>query len=151
MNKNTLKTADILEAIGPNLKRYNNLSWLEQFAMYIGKAQLLEMGLKNLLANKFAVESDSMEKWTMGRILSELKKRGCRDDFLEFLKIVVDDRNHIAHEYLANNALVCSILKVESAHLTQKALINPVVHLEQTIFLFDWTNEYGEWKSKNSK
>ena len=121
------------------------MSWLEQFAMYMGKAQILELGLKNLLSDEFDVEFDVMQRWTLGRIIKELRERGCRKDFLAFLDIVKNDRNYIAHEYLANNAMVFNLLKVNECHLTQKELVNPVIHLEQAIFIFDWTNKYGEW------
>lgn len=49
------------------LAQYKDRSVLEQYAIFMGKAQILEFGLKGLLARKFNVPLEDMELWTLGR------------------------------------------------------------------------------------
>jgi hypothetical protein len=101
----SLSGEEIKELVLEKLKTYEDLSVLEQYAMFMGKAQILEFGLKGLLTRKYGIPSESMEKWTLGRVKNELKQKGLRPDFIAFLDSVVDHRNYIAHEFLVNNAI----------------------------------------------
>jgi hypothetical protein len=44
---------EIQREVFKRLKKYNKLSFLEQFAMFIGSAQILELSLKQLLARRY--------------------------------------------------------------------------------------------------
>jgi len=93
------------------LEKYKKLNSFEEFAMYMGVAQPLELSLKNLLSEKYNYDLDKMEKWTLGRTARELEKSGVRPDFITLLKGVVESRNYIAHELLANEIAYRSFFK----------------------------------------
>ena len=79
---------------------------LEQFAMFMGKAQILELGLKQLLARRYECDIDQMERWTLGRTTRELNERGLRRDFIALLENLVELRNFVAHELLVGDVLI---------------------------------------------
>jgi hypothetical protein len=93
---------EIKSAVMEKLEGYKDLSFFEQYAMFMGKAQILELGLKGLLARKYAIPFESMGRWTLGRVKNELSQKGLRQDFIAYLSSVVDYRNFIAHELLVN-------------------------------------------------
>ena len=126
------------------LEGYKNLTFLEQYAMFMGKAQILEVGLKGLLARKYEVPFESMEKWTLGRVKNELSQRGLRQDFIAYLSSVVDYRNYIAHELLVNNAITKSIANFSDRKLYGD-FFRGVYELEQIIVLYDWSEKHDAW------
>ena len=99
MNTPELTKEEIREGTNKRLKKYENLSFFEQYAMFMGVAQILEFGLKKLLESKFDYNLEEMETWSLGKTRVELQKNGLREDFLTLLKSVVDYRNYIAHEW----------------------------------------------------
>lgn len=113
--------------------------------MFMGKAQILEFGLKALLTRTYGVESEQMEKWTLGKVKNELEKNGLRADFVALLHSLVQHRNYIAHELLANNALLSSILEL-SPVMHGRDLWKATYELEQLIILHDWCVEHDAWE-----
>ncbi|PKO95508.1 MAG: hypothetical protein CVU12_09775 [Bacteroidetes bacterium HGW-Bacteroidetes-7] len=117
--------------------------------MYMGMAQILEFGLKKLCEEKFGGNLDEMERWTLGKTRVELEKKGLRTDFVNLLMGVVDSRNHIAHEILANEAIMNGMLRKLNVNVAfykyQRILWKAIIELEQICFLFDWTNEHNGW------
>ena len=55
-SKPILNADDIREGTLRGAKKYNDLNFLEKFAMYLGISQILEIGLKNLLEDKFGYD-----------------------------------------------------------------------------------------------
>lgn len=96
----SLTAEDIKNAVNEKLESYKDLNFLEQYAMYLGNAQILEFLLKGLLARKYLIPYESMEKWTLGKVKNELSRNGLRQDFIVYLGRVVDHRNYIAHDLL---------------------------------------------------
>jgi hypothetical protein len=137
---------DIRPEFEKRLACYKDLSFAEQFAMFMGKAQLLELGLKGVLASKFGYDFDKMERWTLGQVRRELETVGVRPDFLALLKAVVEKRNFIAHEILAAEAMVGAILG-EGNQFTKnhRELSKAVYELEQLILHFDLNQEHDAW------
>jgi hypothetical protein len=144
-NGPSLTGEEIQNLVREKLKTYENLSVLEQYAMFMGKAQILEFGLKGLLTRKYEVPSESMEKWTLGRVKNELEQRGLRPDFIAYLNSVVDYRNYIAHEFLVNNAITQSIADFSERKLFGD-LFRAIFELEQIIILYDWCEEHDGWE-----
>lgn len=134
----------IKNAVHAKLEEYKELSVLEQYAMFMGKAQILEFGLKGLLSRKYAIPSESMERWTLGRTKNELRDRGLRPDFISFLESVVDYRNAMAHEFLLNNAITQSLANFSERKLYED-LFRAIYELEQIIILYDWCEENNGW------
>ena len=126
------------------LAQYKDRSVLEQYAIFMGKAQILEFGLKGLLARKFNVPLEDMELWTLGRTRTELRQRGLRSDFIRFLDSVVDHRNNVAHEFLVNTEIVRSIANFSERKLYGD-LFRALYEIEQVIILHDWCEENNGW------
>lgn len=140
----SLSGEQIQAMVNAKLEAYKELSMLEQYAMFMGKAQILEFGLKGLLTRKYNVPADDMERWTLGRTKNELKDRGLRSDFISFLESVVGYRNNMAHEFLANNAITRSIANFSERKLYGD-LFRAIYELEQIIILYDWCEEHDGW------
>ena len=131
------------------LEKYLSLGFMGKYAMYMGVTQILELGLKRLLNNKFEYDFDKMEKWTLGKTYNELEKNNLRHDFLYLLKNTVDNRNYVAHEILANKLLFHEILgdKIPDNHYDKESrrLDKFIIELEHLVFLFEWTNSNNGW------
>ncbi len=132
--------ADVLA----RLDQYKDRSVLEQYAIFMGKAQILEFGLKGLLARKFNVPHEEMERWTLGKTKNELKDKGLRPDFIVFLESVVDHRNNMAHEFLVNTEITRSIANF-SDHKLYGDLFHALYEIEQIIILHDWCEANDGW------
>ncbi|MBF4222565.1 hypothetical protein PL85_18630 [Vibrio anguillarum] len=143
-DKKALSGAEIRQKVLKKVEEYEDRPVLEQYALFMGKAQLLEFYLKNLLFRLFDVPIERSEKWTLGKTKNELKTQGLRPDFIEFLSRVVDYRNHMAHEFLANDALIQSFAEF-SDHKRFRELYKAIYELEQLIVLYDWCEENQGW------
>jgi hypothetical protein len=141
----TLDPEQIREAVFKRLQKYHDLNEFEQFAMFMGMAQILEAGLKSLLVRRYQYGPDKMDRWTLGRLAAELKRVDLRADYLALLDSVVGYRNYIAHEYLANDATLKAILGGSSGRLERKQLDKGIYELEQIMFLHDWCEEHDSW------
>ena len=141
---------EIQQEVSKRLKKYNRLSFLEQFAMFIGSAQVLELGLKHLLARRYKQDLEQMERWTLGRTANELKKFGLRQDFIFLLESVVQYRNYIAHELLVNDAMLKALVG-KSGRLERRHLEKGIYELEQLMFLHDWIEENSAWDALSGR
>ena len=139
-----LSSDQIRKAVAKRLKKYNKLNLLEHVAMFMGVAQIFELSLKGFVHRKFDVEEATMVHWPLGRIARVLRDRGLRPDFCTLLDNVVRHRNYIAHELLANEAILRS-LAGNSGRLEIRHLEHGTYELEQIIYLYEWTNEHEAW------
>lgn len=135
---------EISKAVNERLKDYDDKSLLEKFALFMGKAQILEMALKGLLERKFEMPISKTEKWTLGQVKNKLKEKGLREDFIVYLESVIEHRNYIAHDYLAYIAITKSIANFSDRKVVGD-LFRATYELEQIILFYDWTEEYGSW------
>ncbi len=140
-----LDAREIQLQVVKRLEKYSALNVLEQFAMFMGMAQLLEAALKNLLVGRYGHEYRAIEKWALGKTTRALKEHGLRGDFIVLLESLVTYRNHIAHELLANDAMLRSILDGDSGRLELRQLEKGIYELEQLIFLHDWCVKHDAW------
>lgn len=134
----------INEMVIAKLTEYESRTPLEQYAIFMGKAQILEFGLKRLLARKFNIPTNETENWTLGKTKNELKSQGVRLDFIKFLESVVEHRNNMAHEFLVNNAIIQSIANYSHRKLYGD-LFRALYEIEQIIILHDWCEENDGW------
>lgn len=141
----TLTGQNIKKLIQVKMKEYEKLSVLEQYAMFMGKAQILEFCLKRLLSRKYNVPSENMEIWTLGRTKKELSNKGLRPDFIAYLESVVSYRNDMAHEFLFNNAITQSMASFSERKLYGN-LFRAIYELEQIIIFYDWCEENNNWE-----
>ncbi len=144
-----LSAEDIKNETIKRIEKYNELSFFEQYAMFMGVVQILELGLKNLLEEKFDYNIEAMEKWTLGKVTRELENSNLRQDFIVLLKSVLEYRNYIAHELIANQALMKGmfrqIIPANYYDKDSRKLHKAIYELEQLSFLFDWVNENNAW------
>ncbi|SIS95313.1 hypothetical protein [Chryseobacterium gambrini] len=144
--ENHLTTEQIHEGMKEGLQKYENLTFLAKYGMFMGVIQILEFGLKKLLQEKFNYDLDEMEKWTLGKTVKELKEKGLRSDFISLLENIVEKRNYIAHEMLSNMALMNSIVEDLNPYpKDERKLDKAIIELENIIFFFDWTNTNNGW------
>lgn len=113
--------------------------------MFMGMAQLLDAALKHLLVDRYGHDYAAIEKWTMGRTTTVLKEHGLRGDFILLLESLVTYRNHIAHEFLANEAMLRSMLGGDSGRFELRQLERGTYELEQLVVLHDWCIEHEAW------
>ena len=145
-----LETTEIQEQAFKRLEKYKNLNVLEQFAMFMGLAQILEVSLKKLLGYRYKYDLERRKVWTLGTTTRELRKCGLLADFIVLLESVVQYRNHIAHELLVNDAMWKYLLGGESGRLELRQLEKGIYELEQILFLHDWREEHNAWGSQAS-
>jgi hypothetical protein len=149
MAKNHLTKKDIDKKVDKSLKKYRKLDFLGNYAMFMGITQLLEIALKNLLADNYNVSLEKTEKLTLGQTKSELEKLGLRSDLISLLENIVEKRNYIAHELLANEMITQSLINQSKAkeHFTKEAryLSKAIYELEHLMVLFKWTAKRNAW------
>jgi hypothetical protein len=140
---------DIQRIVLKRLKPYAKLSSIEQFAMFMGKAQVLELGLKGLLARRFGCDFGKMERWTLGQTTAELKKKGLRKDFVALLESLVRLRNLMAHDLLVSEAVV-RLYTGRTTRASLRSLEHGIYELEQILLLHDRIEEHGAWVLKDA-
>ncbi len=148
MNEIELTAAEISKGVAERTKKYTSLSFLEQYALYMGVAQLLELRLKQILVRDFGFQSEQVENYSLGVTLDKLSKAGMRDDFLQIAAMVKDDRNYIAHELLANKMIMESFNSKTDYSSTKnlRILRKATIEIEQLMFILEWNDEHGKWK-----
>lgn len=139
-----LTGGQIRAKVHTKIDEYKERSMLEQYAIFMGKVQILEFGLKGLLTRRYGVPPEDMERWTLGRTKSELKDRGLRTDYILLLQSLIGHRNNMAHEFLVNNAITRSIANFSEFKLCGD-LFRAVYELEQAMILYDWCEENDAW------
>ncbi|MBT1688867.1 hypothetical protein [Dawidia soli] len=147
--KTVLKQRDIERKVSKRLKKYKKLNYLGQFAMFMGTAQLLEIGLKNLLIARYGYKVEQIEKKTLGWTTAELEKNQLRTDFVKLLKSLVEKRNYVAHELLANEMIKETLLGglKPKKHYSKdlRFLHKSILEVEQVMVLFNWTSRNDGW------
>lgn len=140
-----LRPEEILERVTRRLKKYKGRNTLEEFAMFMGMAQILELRLKQLFSARTNSDLDDIEKWTMGKTITALAENNLRPDLIELLRSACKYRNYIAHEYLANVVMLKDLLGGNIGRLEHKYFEQAVYQLEQVSVLFDWCEENDSW------
>ena len=143
--KDTVNGINVIEIAFERLSKQDNFSFLEQFAMYMGKAQILEAGLKGILVRKFDYEYEAIETWTLGRVANVLKENNIREDFTTLLDSVVEYRNYIAHDLLADDALMKSLTDGKGMTKPARILSKAAIELEQLMIMYDLCQEHDSW------
>ena len=144
--QNDVDTINPAQIAFKRLKKYNKNSLLENYALYMGKCQILELGLANLLVDNSEYEHDQVENWSMGRIVNELERIRLREDFIAMLGPIIQSRNHIAHEFLANRVITMELTGGIGFHSDVSFLSKAAFELEQALIIFAHMQEKnGDW------
>lgn len=64
----TLRPDELRERVFARLATLDGLSLLEQYAMFMGKAQLVELAMKRMLIERFMRPESALEKLTLGMV-----------------------------------------------------------------------------------
>lgn len=139
-----ISAEQIKKEVLTKLDQYKDRSVLEAFAIFMGKAQMLEFALKGLLVRKFYVPLEETERWTLGVTKNALKDQGIRQDFIALLQNLVDYRNSMAHEFFVNIQLSHTFANF-SEHKLYGDLFRALYALEQVIIIHDWCERNDEW------
>lgn len=137
-DKKSLSGKQVHATVVRRMRRIDALSFLESFAMFMGKAQLVELGLKNILAGKYGYNGEKIERWTLGRVVNELRECGLRQDFIHLIEQLKEHRNYIAHELLANDAVLRKLAGRGAQRLAWKSLRHGLYLVEQVIVVHDF-------------
>jgi hypothetical protein len=126
------------------LRKANKLNFLESFAMFMGKAQVVEFGLKKILMSKYGYKEEKIENWPLGAVIKELKKLGLRRDFIALVEDLKERRNYIAHEMLADDAIMRKLAGAKAQRFAWKSLEHGLYAVEQVIIVHDFlaSNEF---------
>lgn len=133
----------LMNRVFKRLIRLEKLSFLEQYAMFMGKTQLVESALKQRLVEKYGFDEARVEKWTLGRAINELESNGLRPDFIALLRELLEYRNDLAHEFLAVHAFMQSLAGSKAGRLSAKQLRMALYKVEEVIVVHDFLNENG--------
>jgi len=145
-NQNDTDVINPSEIALKNLEKYKDYSLLENYALYMGKCQILELGLTNLLVENSEYDYDQVGSWTMGRLTNELERIGLREDYIKWLKLIIDKRNHITHEFLANRIITMELTDGKGFHSDESYLSKAAFELEQALIIFTHMQENnGIW------
>lgn len=144
-SQKTLQPYELEVRIFERLVPLDKMSFLERYAMFMGKAQIVEMGMKRLLHDRFGVEVTTLEKLTLGQVISQLEAKGLRKDFIVLLKSLVKYRNDLAHDFLRVDATGKSLVGPEFEHLSEKQLRYALYSVEEAIQVHDHLEEHGLW------
>lgn len=141
----SLSADEIAAAVSQRLDKYKTLDFHQQFAMFMGMGQILELRLKGLLYRRHDLTHEQTAKWTLGKLACELRRMGLRSDFCTLLDSVVVHRNHVAHDLLVSEALFRAFSGLTSASIEHRQLGKATYELEQVMILHDWCEEHDDW------
>lgn len=143
MDNNTLGGQELQNKIFEGLKIYDGKPFIERFGLFMGKAQLLEFGLKKILVSLpgYLLPEKELERLSLGQTRIELEKLGLRTDYNDFLKSFTRQRNKMAHEFLANFTVTQQLLDGAALiHPFERELTHACFAVEQLIIIFDFIN-----------
>ena len=141
MKKKELTQEELMKKITKNLSLVEKMSFLEQHAVFMGKAQLVELELGGLLIRKYNYDEEEIGKYTLGKIIRELQKHKLRPDFVELLKELLKYRNSLAHEFLGVTAMGNKLAGSDFEKLQYKELRYALFKVEEVTHVYDFLSE----------
>jgi hypothetical protein len=139
-----MRAEEVQARLDERLKKYEGRSTFEQFALFMGMAQLLELGLKNLLVQRFGADADDLERATLGRVRTLLTEKGVRPDLIHGLGSVVTYRNHMAHSFIADMVVIREVYGRET-RLETRELDKGIYALESLMLFVETVAEHDGW------
>lgn len=135
---------NLAEEVQARLKAYGDHNLLEQFAMFMGTAQVLELSLKQLLHHKYNIDFERIENLTLGQVAGKLEKNGLRPDFIQLLKSVVEYRNYITHSLLVDQIMLHE-LGAGNARFGRRDFEKGIYEVEQLWLIYQWSENHNAW------
>jgi hypothetical protein len=120
----TLDGKELQDRVLANLIPLGALSFYERYAVFMGKAQVVELALKGLLVKKYNHTEESVEKCTLGAAIAKLETAGLRGDFIHILKELNKHRISMAHGVLADYSMGTNLIGEKYQSFSEKELRN---------------------------
>jgi hypothetical protein len=136
----TLTREMLIEKMSRGMAFTSKLSFIENYAMFMGKTQLIEFKLKKILSIRFCFSKSKLEKMTLGGAISELEKLGVRKDFISILRSLNKRRINMAHEFFVDHSALVALDR-RFGRLSWKPLRNALAEVEQASHVFDFLNQ----------
>lgn len=133
-----LTTKQLQARVFKRLSSLDEMNLLERYAHFMGRAQIIELTLKGLLARKYGFTDDQLERVTLGGAISRLQKAGLRADFINLLRQLNEHRIEMAHEFLAVHASGVGMFGKGFARLSEKPLRYALFKVEEVIVVYDY-------------
>lgn len=141
MTGSNIPYKELSNQVFKNLDRITKFNFLEQYAIFMVKVQLIEQVLKEKFIERYGYTQIQLDKKTLGATISELEKLKIRKDFIDLLKDLNDDRKEMAHHLLAVTALLDDIVGNKFKRLSWKILWIDLRRVEMTTLVYDFLSE----------
>ena len=126
------KSKELWDRVGEELKTYDGKSFLEQFGLYMLRVQMYELYLKKDLMELFEVPEEKADRMNLASILRYYEKHDIRAHPILYVNLtdIAQQRNVMAHEFLALAGTASSIAGESAMHLFYKDLNRWAMELE---------------------
>ena len=147
-------TEEVLGQVSEQLKNYNDLNFLEQYAIYMMRIQMYEQQLKNDLVNLFDVDEIHAERMNLSSIYRHIVNKDIRAHPILYRNIqdIAKQRNIMAHEFLLNELILNELIGKGATDMQQRAMDKWLYELElayqQYYKLKELDNLYKDWGVK---
>ena len=151
---NKAKTKELYDRVGEELKTYDGKSFLEKYGLYMLRVQMYELYLKQDLIELFDVPEEKAERMNLASILRYYEKNDIRAHPILYANLteISQQRNAMAHEFLALAGKMSSIVGETGMHLFHKDLNRWAMDLElafqQYLMLKETGVLYKDWGVK---
>jgi hypothetical protein len=145
----TLTSKMLSKKIDRSIAHLSKLSFLENYAMFMGKSQLIEFSLKKILSKRYRYGKKKLEKMTLGVAIAELERLGMRKDLVSLLKELNRFRIAMAHKFLVDHAYFVALDR-KFGRLSMRPLQDALAKVEETIHVYDFLNQ-NRWLLKGQR
>lgn len=150
MEEKVLTPEVLSEKITTRLRDLDNATFLEKYAVFMGKAQIVEQELKGLLIRKYQFDEEDIDTRTLGWVIRKLKENNMRPDFISVLEDLLGHRNSLAHDFLSTIAMGVSIAVEGFQTLSNKELRHALFSVEKAIQIYGFLSEHGSFDINKS-
>ena len=105
----TLTPEMLLKKMTKSMAYMSKLNFLENYAMFMGKVQMIEFTLKKILSVRCRYGETKLEKMTLGGAIAELERSGISSESLLYLRQLNEFRIDMAHDFLASDLALVAL------------------------------------------
>jgi hypothetical protein len=146
----TLTPEMLLKKMSKSMAYMHKLNFLENYAIFMGKVQIIEFALKKILSVRCRYSETKLEKMTLGAAIAELEKSGILKEFVLLLRQLNEFRIDMAHDFLAGHLSLVALDR-RFGRLSCKPLRYALAKVEETIHVYDFLNQSKYLFKRQSK
>ena len=146
----TLTPKMLMRKMNKSMAYMGKISLLENYAMFMGKAQLIEFALKKILIKRYRYDNSRLEKMTLGGAIGELERLGMRKDFVALLRELNEFRIDMAHNFLVDHSSLVALDR-SFGQLSRKPLQTALFKVEETVHVYDFLNQNKQLYKRQRK